>query len=135
MANAITYKDQNLQVGDTVRINYRIKEGDKERQQLFEGILIRIKGFDDATRMITVRKISKTGVGVERIIPLSSPFISDIKMTKKSRFVKSRLYFVRNLSDQQLRRKLYIQKTNSVAAKAAKQSAAKKAVKKTDKAE
>lgn len=122
MANAITYKEQHLQVGDTVRINYRIKEGDKERQQLFEGILIRIKGSDDSTRMITVRKISKTGVGVERIIPLSSPFISDIKMTKKSRFMKSRLYFVRNLSDQQLRRKLYIQKTNSVAAKAAKKA-------------
>ena len=110
MANSIQFKDITLAVGDTVKINYRIKEGDKERQQLFEGILLKIKGASDDTRTITVRKMSKSGVGVERIIPVSSPFIAGIKLTKKSHFTKARLYFVRGLSDQQTRRKLYIQK-------------------------
>ena len=110
MANSIKYKDQVFSVGDTISVDYTIKEGDKSRQQLFEGILIKIKGKDEATRTFTVRKMSKSGVGVERIIPVSSPFIAGIKLTKKSHFTKSRLYFVRGLSDQQTRRKLYIQK-------------------------
>lgn len=107
MANSIKYKDTALKIGDTVSISYTIKEGDKERQQLFQGIILKIKGDSDANRMITVRKISKTGVGVERIIPLSSPFISDIKTVKKSDYTKAKLYFVRGLSEQHLRHKLY----------------------------
>lgn len=110
MANSIAYKDQVFAVGDTVSVDYTVKEGDKSRQQLFEGILVGVKGKDEATRTMTVRKISKSGVGVERIFPISSPFIAGIKLTKKSRFAKSKLYFVRNLSDQKTRRKLYIQK-------------------------
>lgn len=111
MANSIQFKDITLAVGDTVKINYRIKEGDKERQQLFEGILLKIKGASDDTRTITVRKMSKSGVGVERIIPLSSPYIADIKVSRKSNYTKSKLYFIRELSDQNIRRKLYQQKT------------------------
>jgi large subunit ribosomal protein L19 len=57
--------------------------------------------------MITVRKIAKSGTGVERIFPLSSPSIADIKVTKKSHFTKARAYFIRDLSAKKMRRKLY----------------------------
>ncbi|NTU47041.1 50S ribosomal protein L19 [Candidatus Roizmanbacteria bacterium] len=110
MANSITYQDKDMSVGDTIAISYKIKEGDKERQQLFEGILLKIKGDSDNNRMITVRKLSKTGVGVERIIPLSSPFIGGIKVVKKSSYQKSKLYFIRFLSESKLRHKLYSHK-------------------------
>ncbi|MGB9883191.1 MAG: 50S ribosomal protein L19 [Microgenomates group bacterium] len=111
MANSIKYKDKVLKIGDTITINYKIKEGDKERIQAFSGILIKIKGNSDQTRMITVRKISKSGIGVERIIPLLSPYIESIKLVKKSSYEKAKAYFIRNLSDKQLRAKLYKTKT------------------------
>lgn len=114
MANMMTYKDQNFAVGDTLSISYKIretaKEGSKElkeRIQVFKGILLKVKGHTDATRMITVRKVSKDGIGVERIIPLASPFIAEISLDKKGNYQKSKLYFVRDLSDSQIRRKLY----------------------------
>lgn len=117
MANSIIYKNQTFKIGDTISIDYKIKEGDKERIQTFSGILIKIKGYNDATRMITVRKISKSGVGVERIIPFSSPYIANIKLLKKSTFKKAKAYFLRGLSDKQLRAKLYKIKTSSKKAK------------------
>lgn len=110
MSNSFSFKEKVFKVGDTLSIDYTIKEGDKSRQQLFEGILLKIKGADLNNRMITVRKVSKTGVGVERIIPLNSPFIAGIKVVKTSDFQKSKLYFIRGLSDQKLRHKLYSNK-------------------------
>jgi large subunit ribosomal protein L19 len=108
MANVVHYNEKPLTIGDTVAVDYKIKEGDnKERIQQFAGILIKIKGADDAKRMITVRKIAKSGTGVERIFPLMSPFIADIKVTKKSNFRKARAYFIRDLSAKKMRRKLY----------------------------
>ncbi len=107
MANAIAYKDKTVAVGDTISVSYLIKEGNKERQQLFEGILIKIRGNEDATRMITIRKISNAGIGIERIVPLNSPFIKDIKLKKKSTYTKAKLYFLQGLSGQKLRHKIY----------------------------
>lgn len=115
MANSIKYKDLDIAVGDTITINYRIKEGEKERQQLFEGILLKITGSTPNTKTITVRKISNSGIGVEKIIPLMSPYITDIKMNKKSNYTKAKLYFVRDLSGQQLRFRLYRQQTTKKA--------------------
>ncbi len=111
MANAIQYKENSLSIGDSVAVDYKIKEADdKERIQQFAGIIIKIRGASEATRMITVRKISKSGIGVERIFPLSSPFIDDIKVEKKSEFKKARAYFIRDLSGKKMRQKLYRQK-------------------------
>ena len=108
MANSIQYKEIQLTIGDTVAVDYKILEAEnKERIQQFSGIIIKMKGDSDATRMITVRKISKSGIGVERILPLSSPFIADIKIEKKSAFRKARAYFIRELSNKKLRHKLY----------------------------
>ncbi len=108
MAYAIQYKDQNLTIGDTVAVDYKIREAeDKIRIQQFSGIVIKIKGNSDETRTITVRKLSKSGTGVERIFPLSSPYIDTITVQKKSAFRKSRAYFIRDLSTKKLKHKLY----------------------------
>jgi large subunit ribosomal protein L19 len=109
MANAINFKETSISIGDTISIDYKIKEGEKTRIQEFKGILMKIKGMDENMKMITVRKMSKNGIGIERIIPLASPFISDIKVVKTSSYRKARLNFIRDLSDQKLRRKLYKQ--------------------------
>lgn len=107
MANSFKYKEKDYKVGDSVNVIYKIKEAGKERQQRYSGIIIKIKGQDDQNRMITVRRVSKSGIGVERIIPLSSPNLTDIKINKKSATSKAKIYFIRNLSDQEIRRKIY----------------------------
>ena len=117
MANSFKFKEVQYKVGDTLSINYRIKEGDKERLQLFKGVLIKIKGDTEANRMITVRKITKSAIGVERIIPLFSPYIQSMKLEKKSNFNKAKLYFIRNLSDRELKSKLYQTKKTIVTKK------------------
>lgn len=111
MANSFSYKDKSYRVGDTIIVNYKLREGEKERTQPFKGILIKIRGSSDSSRMFTVRKISRAGIGVERIFPLSSPNISSISISKKTSYLrKSKLYFIRNLSDSELRNKLYRKK-------------------------
>ena len=111
MANNFTYKEQRLNVGDTVTINYRIKEGEKERIQAFKGIIIKIKGDTENNRMFTVRKMTRSGVGLERIFPFVSPFIESIKLEKKTTGTKrSKIFFIRNLTEQQIRANLYKRK-------------------------
>jgi len=81
--------------GDTVQVNIKIKEGDKERIQAFEGTLIRKRG-NGIRSTITVRKIS-WGVGVERTIPLNSPLIESIKVVGKGMVRRAKLYYLRGL--------------------------------------
>ncbi|MDO8609954.1 MAG: 50S ribosomal protein L19 [bacterium] len=107
MANSFKFQEKSFMVGDTIDIDYKIKEGEKERIQVFKGIIIKIKGDSLATRMITVRKMSSSGVGIERIIPLSSPNLAKITLIKKSNYQKAKLYFLQGLSDQEMRSKLY----------------------------
>lgn len=111
MANSFTYKDKNICIGDTVELSYKIKEGNKERIQAFRGLVLKIKGNTPENKMMTVRKMTRSGIGVERIIPLTSPFLTAIKLIKKSNYQKAKLYFIRGLSDQDLRSKLYRVKT------------------------
>ena len=81
--------------GDTVKVHLRIVEGEKERIQIFQGNVIRIKrGATNAS--FTVRKISD-GVGVERIFPLYSPFIDHVEVVTQGRVRRSRLYYLRAL--------------------------------------
>lgn len=81
--------------GDTVKVHVRIKEGEKERVQVFQGVVIRRrKGRVNST--FTVRKVSY-GVGVERIFPLHSPMIVKIEVVTRGRVRRSRLYYLRKL--------------------------------------
>ena len=81
--------------GDTVKVHMRIVEGEKERIQIFQGNVIRLrKGTTDST--FTVRKISGS-VGVERVFPMHSPFIETIEVVQEGRVRRSRLYFLRSL--------------------------------------
>jgi large subunit ribosomal protein L19 len=82
--------------GDTVRVHVRIKEGDKERVQVFEGVVLQ-RRRGGASASFTVRKVSY-GVGVERIFPLQSPTIAKIEVKARGRVRRSRLTYLRELS-------------------------------------
>ena len=82
-------------VGDTVKVHVKIKEGDKERIQVFEGVVIARRN-GDLRSSFTVRKIS-FGQGVERIFPLHSPIIDKIEVSKKGKVRRAKLYYLRNL--------------------------------------
>ncbi|MEX2600002.1 MAG: 50S ribosomal protein L19 [Balneolaceae bacterium] len=81
--------------GDTVNVHYRVREGEKERIQLYQGIVINERG-SGANKTFTVRKMSGS-VGVERIFPLYSPFIAKIEVLKKGKVRRSKLFYLRNL--------------------------------------
>ncbi len=81
--------------GDTVKVHVRVKEGDKERIQVFQGIVISRKG-GGSRQMFTVRKISG-GVGVERMFPLFSPTIDRIEVERHGRVRRAKLYYLRDL--------------------------------------
>src|SRR4051812_22884703 len=88
--------------GDTVRVHWKIKEGDKERVQPFEGVVIRkTRGANRAT--FTVRKISFGGVGVERIFPLHSPRYERLDVLTKGAVNRSRLFYLRELKGKSAR--------------------------------
>jgi large subunit ribosomal protein L19 len=83
----------DFRVGDTVRVLVKVKEGDKERLQAFEGVVIRKRGSGtDAT--FTVRKVSY-GIGIERTFPLYSPVIQEIQVLKRGIVRRARLYYLR----------------------------------------
>lgn len=82
--------------GDSVRVQVRVREGDKERLQAFEGVCIARRGAG-ISETFTVRKVS-AGVGVERIFPLHAPSIAAIEVVRKGRVRKAKLYYLRKLS-------------------------------------
>ena len=79
--------------GDTVTVTIKIKEGNKERLQAFQGVVIQRRGVG-ATETFTLRKIA-SGVGVERIFPISSPFVEKIEVNKRGKVRRSRVYYLR----------------------------------------
>ena len=81
--------------GDTLRVNVRVKEGEKERLQAFEGVVISKKGRASGATF-TVRRVS-FGVGIERIFPLHSPTIASIEVVGKGKVRRARLYYLREL--------------------------------------
>ena len=80
--------------GDTLRVNVRVREGDKERVQAFEGVCIARRG-SGVSESFTVRKISN-GVGVERIFPVHSPMIATINVVRRGKVRRAKLYYLRN---------------------------------------
>jgi large subunit ribosomal protein L19 len=81
--------------GDTVNVHYRVREGEKERIQQYEGIVLSERG-SGPNKTFTVRKIS-SNVGVERVFPLNSPFIAKIEVKKKGKVRRSKLFYLRDL--------------------------------------
>lgn len=90
-------KFPDFKAGDVVKVYRKIKEGDKERIQLFEGIIIAVKGKQSSSPMITVRKVSQ-GVGVEIVLPIFSPNIEKIELVKNAKVRRAKLYYLRGLT-------------------------------------
>ncbi len=86
----------NFKSGDTVKVHFKIIEGNSERIQVFDGVVIAEKGGGQ-TATFTVRKIS-SGVGVERIFPLHSPRIAQIEVVKRGKVRRAKIYYLRGLS-------------------------------------
>lgn len=84
-----------FRTGDTVRVNVRVREGDKERIQAFEGVCIARKN-GGISETFTVRKISG-GVGVERVFPLHSPMFASVELLRQGRVRRAKLYYLREL--------------------------------------
>jgi large subunit ribosomal protein L19 len=85
-----------FRAGDTVRVSVRVKEGEKERIQAFEGVCLARRG-SGVSETFTVRKVSN-GVGVERIFPVHSPMLAEVKVVRRGRVRRAKLYYLRNLT-------------------------------------
>ncbi len=83
--------------GDTVRVNFRIREGDRERVQAFQGVVIRRQNGNGPASNFTVRRIAGGGIGVERIFPLHSPLIDSLEVTRQGSVRRAKLYYRRGL--------------------------------------
>lgn len=96
MAIKFTYQDVEFNIGDTVKVNYKIKEKDKERLQAFDGIILSISGTGE-NKNILVSKNASDGVRVERIFPINSPWIESIKKLRSPKRLlhRAKLYFLR----------------------------------------
>ncbi len=82
--------------GDTVRVNFRIREGDRERVQAFQGVVIRLQNGNGPGANFTVRRIS-AGIGIERIFPIHSPLIDSLEVTRRGSVRRAKLYYLRGL--------------------------------------
>ena len=85
----------DVHIGDTVKVHMRIVEGEKERIQVIEGVVIKMRG-SGARKTLTVRKIS-FGIGVERIFPFHSPRVEKIEIVKRAKVRQAKLYYLREL--------------------------------------
>lgn len=85
-----------FRIGDTIRVHQKIKEGNKERVQKFEGIVIQRRG-GGMGKSFTVRKIGANGVGVEKIYPINSPSIEKVEVVKTGKVRRAKLYYIRDI--------------------------------------
>ena len=97
MANQIKWQDKiSFGVGDTLKVSLAVKEGEKTRIQVFQGIVIAIRGTGEGKNFI-VRKIATGGIGVEKILPINTPTITGIEILKKGKVRRAKLYYLRDL--------------------------------------
>lgn len=90
-----------FKTGDTITVYYKIREGNKERIQFFNGVVIQRRG-SGSTETFTVRKMS-SGIGIERIFPINSTLIDKIEVNKKGKVRRSRIFYLRNLTGKSAR--------------------------------
>lgn len=91
----------DFRAGDTITVHYKIREGEKERIQQYQGVVIQRRG-QGATKTFTVRKMS-SGLGVERIFPDNSPFIEKIEVNKRGVVRRARIFYIRELKGKKAR--------------------------------
>ena len=96
MSQYFTYNDSTISIGDTVRIHQENEEGGKKRTQVYEGIVIAIKGAG-AGKSFTVRKIGANSIGVEKIFPVALPTIQKIEVKRTGDTRRAKLYYLRDL--------------------------------------
>jgi large subunit ribosomal protein L19 len=94
MSLTFTHQDTAVSVGDTVRLHQEISEGEKQRIQIFEGLVIAIKN-KGRNKTFTVRKIGANGIGVEKIVPVFMPSLKKIEVKRKGQVRRSKLYYLR----------------------------------------
>jgi len=94
MANQAKFGETIFSVGDQVKVHQKIIEGEKERTTIFEGIVIAIRG-EGENKSFTVRRIATGGIGVERIWPLNSPWITKVEVKKRGKVRRAKLYYLR----------------------------------------
>ncbi len=82
--------------GDSVKVNFRIREGDRERIQVFQGVVIRLQNGKGPASNFTVRRISG-GIGIERIFPFHSPLVESVEVTRQGSVRRAKLYYLRGL--------------------------------------
>ncbi len=100
----------SFSAGDTITVYYKIREGEKERTQFFQGVVIQRRG-NGMTETFTIRKISN-GIGVERIFPVQSPTIEKIEVNKKGVVRRARIFYLRELTGKKARikEKIFVKK-------------------------
>lgn len=98
----VSDKKLDLRAGDVVKVHRKIKEGEKERIQIFEGMIIAVKGGQSSSSMITVRKVSN-GTGVEIVVPVHSPAIEKVELVKRAKVRRAKLYYIRDKAAKALR--------------------------------
>ncbi len=132
MALIAKHKETNFGVGDAVKVSLKVKDGEKIRSQVFEGIVIGIKGRDSG-KSFTVRKIGAARVGIEMIFPLNTPSIEKIEVVRKGTegVTHAKLYYIREKSTREIER-IYSRAThkNQIEKPKRKKVVAKKTVKK-----
>ena len=100
--NSVERKEfPEFKAGDTITVHYKIKEGNKERIQNFQGVVLQRCG-SGSTETFTVRKVTN-GIGVERIFPIASPFIEQIDINKRGAVRRARIFYLRNLTGKKAR--------------------------------
>lgn len=116
----------DLDIGDTVKVFVKIKEGGKERTQGYEGVIIKRKG-SGISASVTVRRVFQ-GIGIERVFPLHSPRVERIKVLRKGRVRRSKLYYLRERTGKATRiKEKIVSKKDAAAKKSAKTAPAAKA--------
>lgn len=97
MANQVKWQDKiEFSVGDTIKVQQTIKDGDKTRTQAYQGIVIAIRGEGQGKNFV-VRKMAVGGIGVEKIFPINTPTVTGIEIVKKGKVRRAKLYYLRNL--------------------------------------
>lgn len=104
----------DLRIGWTVKVHQKLKEGEKAKNQIFEGIIIARKHGNEPGATITVRKMSG-GIGIEKIIPLQLPSIEKIEVLRKSRVRRAKLYYLRSKTSKEIRKKIKQQEAHTKA--------------------